>query len=136
MLEQLLEKYPQSLKVVFKHYPLGNIHKFAADAAVAAMAAGRQGKFWEFHDALFRDYKRLNEKKVQEIAGQLGIDPVRFETDRKDPELVNTVDKDYQEGSQLGIRGVPTVFINGKQQRRWSMQLLEQKIEAELRKKK
>ena len=135
MLEQLLEKYPQSLKVVFKNYPLTSIHKFAVNAAVSALAAGRQGKFWEFHDALFEDYKNLNEEKVMEIAARLGLDRARFEADRKDRQLATRVNKDYQEGSQLGIRGVPTVFINGKQQRRWSPQLLEQEIEVALQKK-
>jgi protein-disulfide isomerase len=136
MLEQLLEKYPQSLKVVFKNYPLTSIHKFAVNAAVSALAAGRQGKFWAFHDALFEDYKNLNEEKMFDIVTRLELDRAKFEADRKDRELANRVNSDYQEGSQLGIRGVPTVFINGKQQRRWSPQLLEQAIEMELRKKK
>ena len=100
------------------------------------MAAGKQEKFWEFHDALFTNYNRLNEEKVMEIATQLGLDLTRFETDRKDSEIVNFVNRDYREGSQLGIRGVPTVYINGKQQRRWSPQSLEQAIEEELQRKK
>lgn len=133
MLEQLLEKYPQAVKVVFKNYPLTSIHKFAVKAAVSALAAGKQGKFWEFHDALFADHKNLNEAKVLEIVTRLELDQTKFEADRKDPELANRVSKDYQEGSQLGIRGVPTVFINGKQQRRWSMELLEEAIEKELK---
>ena len=137
MLEQLLEKHPQSLKVVFKNYPLTRIHKFAVKAAVSALAAGRQGKFWEFHDALFEDYKHLNEEKVMEIVARLGLDRARFEADRKDRELANRVNMDYQEGNQLGIRGVPAVFINGKQVRRWSpRQFLEQAVEKELQKKK
>jgi len=131
----LLEKHPKSLKLVFKHYPLSGIHKFAVNAAIAAMAAGKQGKFWEFHDALFTNHSRLNEEKVQEIATQLGLDPTRFETDRRDSEVADLVNRDYREGSQLGIRGVPTVYINGKQQRRWSPQSLEQAVEAELQKK-
>jgi len=131
----LLEKHPKSLKLVFKHYPLSGIHKFAVNAAIAAMAAGKQGKFWEFHDALFTNHSRLNEEKVQEIATQLGLDPTRFETDRGDSEVADLVNRDYREGSQLGIRGVPTVYINGKQQRRWSPQSLEQAVEAELQKK-
>lgn len=131
----MLEKHPKSLKLVFKHYPLSGIHKFAVNAAIAAMAAGKQGKFWEFHDALFTNHSRLNEEKVQEIATQLGLDPTRFETDRRDSEVADLVNRDYREGSQLGIRGVPTVYINGKQQRRWSPQSLEQAVEAELQKK-
>jgi protein-disulfide isomerase len=134
MLEQLLEKYPQSLKVVFKHYPLTRIHKFAVKAAVSALAAGRQGKFWEFHDALFEDYKHLSEEKVTEIVTRLELDRSQFEADRRDAALVDQVNRDYHEGSQLGIRGVPTIFINGKQQKRWSPQLLEEAIQKELQK--
>jgi protein-disulfide isomerase len=136
MLEQLLEKYPQSLKVVFKHYPLNRIHKFAVTAAVSALAADRQGKFWEFHDALFEDYNNLNEEKVSEIVDRLELDRAQFAADRKDAALVDQINRDYREGSQLGIRGVPTIFINGKQQKRWSPQLLEEAIQKELRLKK
>jgi protein-disulfide isomerase len=132
----LLEKYPQSLKLVFKHYPLTRIHKFAVKAAVSALAAGRQKKFWEFHDALFEDYENLNEETVSEIVDRLELDRAQFEADRRDAALVDQINRDYREGSQLGIRGVPTIFINGKQQRRWSPQLLEKTIEAELEKKK
>lgn len=132
----MLEKYPQSLKVVFKHYPLTSIHKFAVKAAVSALAAGRQEKFWEFHDALFEDYNNLTEETVSGIVDRLDLDRAQFEADRRDAALVEQINRDYREGSQLGIRGVPTIFINGKQQKRWSPQLLEKAIEAELEKKK
>jgi protein-disulfide isomerase len=135
MLEQLLEKYPQSLKVVFKNYPLASIHKFAVKAAVSALAAGRQEKFWEFHDALFENHKNLNEKTVTEIVTRLELDRVQFDADRKDGALVGQVNRDYREGRQLDIRGVPTIFVNGRQQKRWSPKLLEEAIEKELEKK-
>ena len=136
MLEQLLEKYPQSLKVVFKNYPLTGIHKFAVKAAVSALAAGRQGKFWEFHDSLFEDYRNLNEEKVTEIVTRLELDRAQFDADRKDGALVDQVDRDYREGRQLGIRGVPTIFVNGRQQKRWSPKLLEEAIEKEIQNKR
>jgi protein-disulfide isomerase len=136
MLEQLLEKYPQSLKVVFKNYPLTGIHKFAVKAAVSALAAGRQGKFWEFHDALFEGYRNLNEEKVTEIVTRLELDRAQFDADRKDGALVDQVDRDYREGRQLGIRGVPTIFVNGRQQKRWSPKLLEEAIEKEIQNKR
>ena len=63
VLEQVLEKNPDKVKLVFKNFPLRN-HKFAMPAATAALAAEKQGKFWEFHDLLFKDYNRLNEQKV------------------------------------------------------------------------
>ena len=70
--EQVLEKYPQDVKLVFKNFPLRN-HKFAEKAAIAALAAGEQGKFWEFHDLLFKNYNKLSDQKIQEIAQAVGI---------------------------------------------------------------
>lgn len=66
VLEQVLEKYPHEVKCVFKHFPLNN-HKFVRQAAVAAISAGRQGKFWEFHDKVFENYDQLNQQKIQAI---------------------------------------------------------------------
>lgn len=129
----MLEQYPESVKVVFKNYPIASIHKFAATAAVAAMAAGKQGKFWEFHDELFKDFDNLNEEKLTEIAVKLGLDAKAFEADRNGRDLADHLTRDYQEGNRLGIRGVPTVFVNGKIQRRWSFELLAMAIEEELK---
>ncbi|MCJ7682656.1 MAG: thioredoxin domain-containing protein, partial [Desulfobacteraceae bacterium] len=68
----MLKKYPESVRIVFKNYPLKN-HKFAAKAATAALSAGRQGKFWEFHDELFKNYRQLSDKKLNEIARKLDL---------------------------------------------------------------
>jgi protein-disulfide isomerase len=131
-LEQLLEKYPNDVKLVFKNFPI-RTHKFAIQAAMAALAAGRQDKFWEFHDELFKNYNRLNDQKVQEIATQLGLDQKKFEEHKKNPVEAARIRQDYEEGLKLGVRGTPTLFINGrifKQQR--SMQNLEAAINQEL----
>ncbi|MBL7178295.1 MAG: thioredoxin domain-containing protein [Desulfobacteraceae bacterium] len=70
-------------KLVFKNFPLSK-HKFAMKAAAAALAANKQGKFWEFHDRLFKNYKNLNDTKIQEIAKELALDMERFNKDLKD----------------------------------------------------
>jgi protein-disulfide isomerase len=67
VLEQVIEKYPNDVKVVFKNFPLRS-HRFSMQAAIAAMAAASQGKFWEFHDLLFKNYNQLDDQKIQEIA--------------------------------------------------------------------
>ncbi len=103
---------------------------------MAALAAGRQGKFWEFHDELYKNYNRLNEQKVDEIAKQLQLNQTEFEEHQKNPEFVAQIRQDYEEGIRLGIRGVPTVFINGKKMRDRSMQSLEAAINQELAKAK
>jgi len=129
----VLEKYPNQVKLVFKSFPLRN-HKFAMPAAIAALAAEKQGKFWEFHDLLFKDFNRLNEQKVKEIAQQLNLDMEKFEKDRKDPRIRAMINRDLAEGNRVGVRGTPTVFINGRLLRNRSMAGFQELIEKALKK--
>jgi protein-disulfide isomerase len=131
----LLEKYPRAVKIVYKHYPISN-HKYAVKAAMAALAAGRQGKFWEFHDELFANYNRLDDEIVQEIGRKLQLDATRFEADRASRDLLESIRSDYQEGNRIGVRGVPDVYVNGKRLRNRSLEALAEAVEEELRKKK
>ena len=135
LLEQVLEKNPQSVKLVFKNFPLRS-HAFAQKAAVAALAAGRQNKFWDYHDELFKNYNRLNDKKFSEIARKLGLNEEQFEKDRKDPLILAKVQRDYQEGIDSGVRGTPTVFVNGKRLKNRSMGGFQAIIKKEVRKLK
>ena len=131
-LEQVLEKYPNQVKLVFKNFPLRD-HKFAMQAAIAALAAEKQGKFWEFHDLFFKDYNHLNEQKIREIAQQLNLDMEKFEKDRKDPQIMAMINRDLSEGNQAGVRGTPTVFINGRLLRNRSMAGFQELIEKALK---
>lgn len=131
----MLKKYPESVRIVFKNYPLKN-HKFATKAAAAALAAGRQGKFWEFHDELFKNYRRLSDKKFNEIARKLGLNETQFQEDRKDPEIVAKVQADYQEGSDIGVRGIPAVFVNGRRISNRDLRTIGSIIEKEIKKTK
>ena len=133
VLERVLEKNPESVKLVFKHFPLRN-HKFARRASIASIAAGRQGKFWEFHDLLFKDYNRLNEQKVKEIGQQLKLDMERFEKDRKDPGIRALINRDLAEGNRAGVRGTPTIFVNGRLLRNRSPAGFQELIEKALKK--
>lgn len=99
--------------MVFKHFPLRS-HKYAMKAAQATMAADKQGKFWEFHDLLFKDYSNLNDQKVAEIRTGLNLDAEQFERDMSDPAIKAQIDADVRNGNSAGVRGTPTVFINGK----------------------
>jgi len=134
-LEQVLKQYPESIKLVFKNFPLGS-HKFAAKAAAAALAAGRQGKFWMFHDELLNNWGRLSDKKLSEIASKLGLNTVQFEKDRKDPGIVAKVQADYKEGSRIGVRGIPAVFVNGRRINNRDLYAIGAIIEKEIRKSK
>jgi protein-disulfide isomerase len=131
LLEQVLEQNPKTVKVVFKNFPIRS-HKFAVPAAVAALAADRQGKFWHFHDELFKHYNRLNEDKIQEIATQLKLNKTQFEKDRKDPQLMEQIRRDYNEGIRIGIRSVPSVFINGRILKQRSLDGFQALIDKEL----
>ena len=128
-----MEKYPNDVKLVIKHFPLSS-HKFARPAAKAAMAAHKQGKFWEFHAKLFQNYRSLNEQKVQEIATELELDMEKFAADRKSPEINALIERDLRNGAAIGVRGTPTIFLNGKRVKNRSMQAFQQMIEAELSK--
>lgn len=109
----MLERYPQDLKLVIKHFPLRN-HEFARQAAAAALAADRQGKFWELHQALFENYNKLNEEKIEALAREVGLDMQRLAVDSASEEVQALIDRDLADGQALEVKGTPTIFINGK----------------------
>lgn len=127
----MLEQNPKTVKIVFKNFPIRS-HKFAVPAAVAALAADRQGKFWDFHDELFKQYNKLNEKKIQEIAATVKLDLAQFEKDRKDPLLLEQIRYDYNEGIRVGINSVPSVFVNGRKLKDRSLRGFQALIDKEL----
>ena len=127
VLEQVLEQYPQEVKLVFKHFPLRS-HKFAFKAAQASMAADKQGKFWEFHDLLFKDYNELNDQKVTEIRTSLELDADQFQSAMSDPAIRDLINSDLSNGNAAGVRGTPTVYINGKVLRDKSLNGFRKKI--------
>ncbi|MBW1981983.1 MAG: thioredoxin domain-containing protein [Deltaproteobacteria bacterium] len=129
----MLETYPREVKLVFKNFPL-RMHRYAMQAAAAAMAANVQGKFAQFHEKLFENYRSLNEAKIEEIATALGLDMTEFNRDRKDPTIQNLIARDIQDGIKAGIRGTPTVFINGKQLKGRNFAAFKTMIDAELKK--
>ena len=100
---------------------------------MAALAAGHQDKFWEFHDQLFKNYNRLNDQKVQEITKELGLDQTKFDEYLKSPIEAARIRQDYEEGIRLGVRGTPTIFINGKKVKNRGLQNMEAIISEELK---
>ncbi len=131
LLEQLLKNNPDNVKIVFKNFPL-RMHKFAFPTAIAAMAAHRQGKFWEYHDLVFENYKKLNEEKLVELAKQVGLNMDQFAKDRKDRKLAHQIQSDMNEGMKAGVRGTPTMFINGSRLKVRDPQGIQKVIEKEL----
>jgi len=131
--QQVLGKYPDKVKLVVKNFPLPS-HKFAYKAATAALAANAQGKFWEFHSQLFKNYNAINDAKIQEIAKELGLNMEKFNKDMQSPAIKGLIERDLDNGRQAGVRGTPTIFINGKTLRNRSQPGIYQVIEAELKK--
>ena len=130
----MLDKYPNNVKLVVKNFPLPS-HKFAHKAATAALAANVQGKFWEFHSQLFKNYNVINDTKIQDIAKELGLDMEKFNKDMQSPAIKSLIARDMDNGIQIGVRGTPTIFINGKTLSNRSLPEIFQVIEAELKKK-
>ena len=118
--KKLQEKYPNDVKVAFKHYPLP-FHKQAVPAHKAAIAAKKQGKFWEMHDFFFNNQKSLKGKSDAQIkewaAGQakeLGMDVAKFKKDFDDPATQKQIDQDMALGKEVAVRGTPHFFVNGE----------------------
>ena len=133
LLDQVVEKYPQKVKEVFMNFPVRS-HKYAETAARAALAADKQGKFWEFHDKLFENANQLNDEKVREIAKELNLNMEQFEKDWQSEETLAKVRSDIEQGSRIGVRGVPAVFINGRQLKQRSLEGFSAIIDKELEK--
>jgi protein-disulfide isomerase len=111
-LPKFREKYVRSGKVLlaFRHLPLSNIHPFAEKAAASAECAGRQGKFWQMHDELFRNQKQLDQPNLDKIAGRVGLDVGHFDT-CLNGEVTNRINEDTVSAKSLGISGTPTFLI-------------------------
>jgi len=112
-LHRVMRVFPQQIRLVFKQYPL-EIHPLAPLAAVAALAADRQGKFWDMHDAMFARRHSLDRDGLIATATDIGLDITQFTSDLDSPKVKAAVDQDQREGDKVGIQGTPTLFINGQ----------------------
>lgn len=118
---QLKEEYVKSgkVKLAYKHYPL-SFHANAQGAAEASECANEQNKFWEYHDLLFTNQKEWENQDVatatttfNTYAGNLGLDTAQFSTCLSTNKYKEKVDKDTALGTQVGVSGTPSTFING-----------------------
>jgi len=113
VVDQLKEKYgADKIRIAYKHLPLG-FHDQARPAALAAQAANRQGKFWEYHDALFVNQADLSEATLVKIATSLKLDLKKFNADRASAEVAKEVDADLADAQRLQIQGTPNFLVNG-----------------------
>ena len=132
-LDKLLERYPETVKLVFRDFPLDNLHPQARRAAEAARCAHEQGKFWEYHDILFANAPRASSKDLESYAFQVGLDVKEFKSCLSDGGQQAAVQQDVVDGTRLGITGTPMFFINGRPlSGALSLQQFVQVIEEEL----
>ena len=112
-LNNLLRKYPGQVKIAFRDFPLASIHPYAEEAAEATRCAGKQGKFWEFHDALFANQAKLDHAQLKATAQTLGLDENAFQSCLESGEYNLQVLRDQEDGRKAGISSTPGFFING-----------------------
>ncbi|HKZ38903.1 MAG TPA: thioredoxin domain-containing protein [Chryseolinea sp.] len=113
VVQRMLNEHGSELKFVFRHFPLQEVHAQAFSAALAAEAAGRQGKFWSMHNLLFENQDQFHQKTVfLDLAKELGLDLGQFIVDRKREDLICKIEKDFKSGLYSGVNRTPTFFVN------------------------
>jgi protein-disulfide isomerase len=112
-LQQFMTKYGDRVTFVYKHFPLTSIHPQALPAAKAAWAAGQQGKFWEFHNALFANQAKLGNDLYRSIAQSLKLDIQRFDRDRASAAAQAAIGQDVKLAEQIGVDATPFFVMNG-----------------------
>jgi protein-disulfide isomerase len=110
---QIAAKYGDKVRMVFKHYPLEQIHPQAMTAAIAAQCARREGKFWEAHDRFFSQPNALDVQSVIAVGKSLGLSDSYAECVINEETRVE-VEQDMRDGMEVGVRGTPTLMVNGE----------------------
>ena len=111
-IKELMKKHDKKIKYIFKNLPLG-FHPEAAPAAKAALAAGKQGKFYEYHDKLFENQAKLGDETYVQIAKDLSLNLDKFNKDRNSEETEKQIQEDMKQGQEAGIQGTPGFILNG-----------------------
>jgi cyclophilin family peptidyl-prolyl cis-trans isomerase len=121
VLAQLQQQNPDTVRLVFRNFPLESIHDKAALSAQAATAAGEQGKFWEMHDLLFATQQEWTAFTPEEFsewlpgkAAALGLDVAKFELDLTREDIVKKANDAWEDGKSVGLPGTPVILINGQ----------------------
>jgi len=113
IVKELQARLRDSLRLVFRNFPITTSHPRAEQAAEAAEAAAAQGRFWEMHDLLYENRKRLRDEDLHAYAEQLGLDVDRFDQELADHVHAPRVREDFISGVRSGVNGTPTFYVNG-----------------------
>lgn len=129
----LLDRFAGRVRLVFRHFPLEEVHPHALHAAEAAEAAAGQGKFWEMHDLLFENQRHLKQQQLRSYAERLQLDMARYTAEMDDEIYRQRIREHQQSGNDSGVRGTPTFFLNGRvQDVSFGMKSLFDAVEAAL----
>lgn len=109
----LLDKYPNKIRFIFRHFPLQDAHPHAFMAAEAGEAAAAQGKFWSMHDVLFQNQAHLKDKDLYRYAVEVGLDMARYTAEMDDHIYLQKVREHIEGGRRSHIRATPTFFLDG-----------------------
>jgi len=113
-LAQLESQYGEKIKLVFRDFPIDNLHPGATKAHEAARCANEQGKFWAYHDKLFAAPAKSSPEIFKGFAKDVGLDVPRFENCFDSQKYQAAIKKDIEEGNRVGVMGTPAFFINGR----------------------
>lgn len=114
VLRRVRDRLGDRLHLAFRHLPIPERHPLAPLAAEASEAAAAQGRFWDYHDALYAAQPRLAEGTMLEVAGELGLDTERMEVEVESGAWRERVGRDLASAEQSGASGTPTFFVNGR----------------------
>ena len=129
----ILAAYPKDIRLIYKQFPLP-MHPHAPLAAAASLAANEQGKFWQMHDVLFKNFRHLSREKILELAQGLGLNMDKFTADLDSPKFQAVIKKDVADGEAAGVYGTPSLFIDGKHYNGpLTMDVLKPILDAELK---
>ena len=109
----LLERFPNKVRFIFRHFPLQEAHPHALMAAEASEAAAAQGKFWQMHDVLFQNQAHLKDKDLYRYATNIGLDMARYTAEMDDRIYLQKVREHADGGRRSHIRATPTFFVDG-----------------------
>jgi len=112
-LKALRERYPDQVRIVFRHFPLESIHPRARPIAEASVCADEQGQFWAFHDHVFASGEPLEDDAIRAAASKLGLDLAAFDACLADGRAGAVVAEDVRDASAVGVTGTPAFFVNG-----------------------
>ena len=134
MIKKVVAEYGEKVRFVVRDFPLTNIHENAFNAALAAKAAFNQGKFFEYSDKLYSNQNALDAVSLKKYAAESGLNLKQFEIDLTDEKTAAEVRKDMADGEKYGIKGTPTIFVNGVRVRILSAEGFREAIEKALKK--